>query len=1069
MMKKLYTKMMRMLIVVGVMTLATVSYAQKLSVSGTVTDETGAPAPGVSIIEKGTTNGTASDTQGKYVLSVSDANATLVFSFIGYKTQEVSVGGRTVVDLGMQTDVTALQEVVVTGYTEQRKRDITGAVTVVDADALNSNRAANFGQKLAGRAPGVTVSTSGQPGEGANINIRGLSSFAANDPLIIIDGIQIQGDKALNGLNPNDIESMQVLKDAASASIYGARASSGVIVITTKQGKSGKTKLTYDGYVGTQQAVKGYNDILMKNPVDYAKWQIAKNPAQAAFYGGDANNPVIPEYFYPVKADLTQLPAASYDPAGYNFPNNIIMKTNPSGTDFWKETFNSSAIITDHNVGLTGGSENATFNASVGYFKQDGTMKYTGFDRYTARINSTFKVGRLKFGESLSFARFTQVGQAGGNQNEQNVMTQILKMNSILPVYDISGVNFTGAKTVGFGNGTSPIAQAFRAKDNRSINYQLLGSMFAELKLTDWLKFRSNIAINYTANFIPQYNAPKYEIREVNATRGYAETHQNSLSYTWSNFLEANKTIGKHTIKAFAGYEANQTDFRQINASMIGYTSDNVNLRFLSQALGTFNSINSFRQINTLASIFGKLDYEYNDKYLLSVTARRDGSSNFVQNKYGVFPSVSLGWRLSSESFMQNISWLTDLKIRGGWGKMGNQSMQGAPRYNTYDQFGAFTPFDASYDITGSNGQATSGLTLTQIGNPKTTWEKNTTTNIGFDASLLNGKFTVVFDVYQRDITDLLFVAPLPGTAGNANAPASNVAAMTNKGFDLGLGYRGNITSDLGFTADLNLSHYTNEVKQLDGNAKFIFPTGIDKRFGEINAWQVGYPVSSFYGYQQDGIFKTQAEVDAGVAAGQAGAALGRFRWKDRNGDGKITSDDQGIIGSPQPKLTMGLNLGLNYKKFDFTMFLFGSFGQQIFNYNKLFTVFGQFNSNVDKKILTESWSPSNPNGTWPMIDPNDTYSVSSSSFYVEDGSYLRAQNMTLGYTLPAMPKLGLSKLRIYVQGQNVFTITKYSGIDPAISTVNTGGSNQNNGFMGFDFGNYPSSRTFLFGVNASF
>jgi len=1067
-MKKLYSKTMRIFIVLGMLALSTVSYAQKVSVSGTVTDESGQPAPGVSVIEKGTTNGTATDTQGKYVLNVADANATLVFSFIGYKTQEVGVGGRTAVDLTLQPDVTSLQEVVVTGYTEQRKRDITGAVTVIDADQLNSNRSANLGQKLAGRAAGVTVSTSGQPGEGSNINIRGISSFGSNDPLVVVDGIQIQGDKALNAINPNDIESMQVLKDAAAASIYGARASAGVIVVTTKQGKAGKTKLTYDGYVGTQKAVKGYDDFLIQNPVDYAKWQIAKNPAEAAFYGGDAANPKIPAYFYPVNSNLTQ--KASYDESAYNFPNNIIMKTNPSGTDFWKETFRSSAAITDHNVNLSGGNENSQFSASVGYFKQEGTMRWTDFDRYSARVNSRFTLGRIKFGESISFARFTQVGQNGGNQNEQNVMTQILKMNSILPVYDIAG-NFTGAKTVGFGNGTNPVAFAWRNKDNRQINYQVLGSLFAELKITEWLKARSNFAATFSQGFFPNFQYPKYEIREVNATSSYAETHQNQLSWTWTNMLEANKTFGKHNIKAFVGYESNQKDLRRINAQLINYSNFDPRLRYLNQALGTFNSIKSEEFVNTLLSTFGKLDYDYNDKYLLSFTLRRDGSSNFVQNQYGTFPAISAAWRISSESFMQGMTWLTDLKLRGGWGKMGNQSLPLNNAYNGYNQFGAITPFDASYDITGSNGQANGGLTLTAIGNPRTTWEKNTTTNVGFDASLMNGKLSVVFDIYQRKITDLLYNAPLPGTAGNAPQPFSNVAQMTNKGWDLALGYRGNITSDLSFTADLNLSHYTNVIDQLDGNAQFVFPTGVDKRFGEVNAWKVGSPISGFYGYQLDGIFKSQAEVDA---LNQAGAAVGRFRFKDLNGDGVINDADKGIIGSPHPKLTMGLNLGLNYKKFDFTMFLFGSFGQQIYNYNKLFSIFGQFNSNVDKRVLTDSWSPSNPNGTLPMIDPNDTYSNTSSSFYVESGSYLRAQNVTLGYTLPAVAKLGLSRLRLYVQAQNLFTITKYSGIDPAISSVNVGttdpyGVGQNNGWMGFDFGNYPSSRTFLFGVNASF
>lgn len=1059
MMKKLYINWFKLILVVGIVALATVSQAQKQSVSGTVTDETGQPAPGVSIIEKGTTNGTATDTQGKFVLSVADANSVLVLSFIGYKTQEVTVGGRTTVDVALAPDVTALQEVVVTGYTEQRKRDITGAVTVIDADALNTNKAANFGQKLAGRAAGVTVLTSGDPGAGSNINIRGVSSFGSNDPLIIIDGIQTQGDKSLNGLNPNDIESMQVLKDASSASIYGSRASAGVIIITTKQGKAGKTKVTYDGYVGTQKAVKGYNDFLIQDPTDYARIQVAKDPTLASFYN---NNLTIPTYFYPASGTI--------DESTYSYPSNIIVRSNPDGTDYWKETFRN-AMITDHNIGLSGGSENSTFSSSVSYFKQDGTMKYTGFDRFSARLNSRFVAGKFTFGESLSFARSTLVGQSGGNQNEQNVMTNILKANPIVPVYDVGG-NFAGAKTTGFSNGTSPIALAHRNKDNKNIFNKLLGSVFVEAKITDWVKFRSNFGLDYGSSFNPNFVFPKFEVREVNATSTYTESQSTFTNYTWTNLLEFNKSFGKHNFKAFLGYESNRRDLRNIRGSLINYINFDVSSRYLNQALGTFNSINSGQQVSTLVSTFGKVDYEFNDKYIASFTYRRDGSSVFVEEKYGVFPAASLGWRVSGESFMQNFTWLTDLKLRAGWGKMGNQNITPG---NTYDQYGARTPFDASYDISGSNATAMSGLTRTSIGNSATTWEKNTTTNFGIDASLLNGKFNLVFDIYKKEITDLLFNTVLPGTAGNAVAPFSNLADMTNKGWDLSLGYRGNITSDLGFTADLNLSHYTTKINKLDGSATIQFPGGVDKRFGEVNAWKVGSPISGFYGYVHDGIFKTDAEV---AALNQAGAKVGRFKFKDLNGDGQINDADKTIIGSPHPKLTMGLNLGLNYKKFDFAMFLFGSFGNKIYNYNKLFTIFGQFSSNYDKKVLTDSWSESNPNGTLPALDGGDTFSYTSSSFYVEDGSYLRAQNVTLGYSLGSVPKLGLQKFRVYVQAQNLFTITKYSGIDPAISSVNVGTVNvdgvgqatgQNNGWMGFDFGNYPSSKGFMVGVNAAF
>lgn len=1039
-------------------------FGQGRVVSGKITDETGTAMPGVNVLVKGTATGTASDVNGNYSISVPDESAILVFTFVGYTTKEVPVGTLSTVDVSMSPDVQTLAELVVTGYTEQRQRDITGAVAVVNAEELKNVKAANFGQMLSGRAAGVTTSTSGEPGGGTNIRIRGISSFSGSDPLIVIDGIQVQGDKQLNSLNPNDIESMQVLKDAAAASIYGSRASAGVIVITTKRGKPGKISVTYDSYVGAQNPVGGYNDFLIKDPLEYAQFQVAKNPSTAPFYN---NNLTIPTYFYPTATDGSPLPSvdeSSYFPYSTNSGGNLIMRSNAEGTDWWDETFRSNAIITNHNLGISGGSENATFSASVDYFKQDGTMIFTGLERYSARINSSFTAGRFTFGEALSFTRTTGVNTPGRNQNEQNAMTQILKLNSIVPVYDIGGL-FAGSKTVGFSNGTSPVAMAWRNKDNEFENQVLLGSFYGEFKVVEWLKARSNFAFNYSTNIAPNFTFPRWEVREVNGTSTYSENWNHNFNWTFTNLVEASKKFGSHNLKAFAGIEANRTQARNINGSLINYVSFDVRHRYLNQALGTFNSIGSSQAITTLFSVFGKVDYEFNDKYLASFTVRRDGSSNFVEDKYGLFPAFSLGYRISEESFMSGVTWLSDLKIRGGWGRMGNSTLPGNVRYNTYDQYGARTPFDASYDISGA-GTAVPGLTRTAIGNTATTWETNTTSNIGFDAQILDGKFSVVFDWYQKDVDDLLFNAPLPGTAGNAAPPVSNVASMTNTGFDINLGYRGNITSDLGITVDLNMSHYKNVINVLDGSATLIFPGGVDKRFGEVNAWIVGEPISTYYGYQLDGIFQTQAEVDA---LEQTGAQIGRFRWKDLTGDGIINDDDLGPIGNPHPDLTAGLTLGLTYKNFDFNMFLYGSFGNEIYNYNKLFSIFGQFASNVDRRVLTDSWSPDNTSGTLPEIDGDDTFSNLSSSFYVEDGSYIRAANITVGYTIPPIAKLGIQRLRVYAQAQNLFTITSYSGIDPAISSVNVGNGQQNDGWAGFDFGNYPSSRVVMVGLNLSF
>jgi TonB-linked SusC/RagA family outer membrane protein len=1066
-MKNIYINLSRLFIVVGFLAFATVAFAQNQSVSGTVTDENGEPAPGVSIVEKGTTNGTASDTQGKFVLNVADANSILVFSFIGYKTQEMAVGGRTVVDLKLEADVTALQEIVVTGYSEQRKRDITGAVTVVDAEALKSIKAASVGQQLAGRAPGVTVSTSGGPGDGANIRIRGVNSITgSSDPLVIIDGVQIQGDKALTGLNPNDIESMQILKDAASSSIYGSRANNGVIIITTKQGKSGKMKVTYNGYVGTQNPVGGYNDFLVKDPLKYAQqYHTIKNPGTSDFYGGVGTAATIPTTFYH--------PTGNTDESTYNYPVDprteptLFMRSNPNGTDWWDEVFDPASIV-NHNIGLSGGGETGTFAASVDYFKQNGTMKYTNFERFTARINSTLKSGRFTFGETFSFARSAGVTQQGGNQNEQNVMTNILKMNSIVPVYDISGTHFASAKALNFSNGQNPLALSYRNKDDQNINYRILGGVNGEFKITDYLRVKSNFAIDFGQNYNPNFSFPTWENREVNSGNFFQETHRTDFNWVWTNTLHFNKVLAeKHNISAFVGYEAVKAYGRQISGRLDGYGFTNTDVRYLQQSLApTVNTLQSSAiSYNTLASVFGKIDYAFNDKYLLSVTVRRDGSSNFAPSKrFGTFPAFSVGWRLSEESFMQNYTWLDDLKLRGGYGVTGNQIIAA---YNAYDRWGARSTFDASYDIGGTNTGNNAGFALTSFGNPNTGWEENRMSNFGLDATLFNGKIGFVFDVYNKDITNLLYNGPLPGPAGAANPDYRNTANMTNKGWDASINYRGDLTSDLSFDLGLNLSHYKNKITALEGDTKLLFPAGIDKRFGEVNVWQVGNPISSFYGYRLAGIFQNDAEV---AAIDQTGSKVGRFKWEDINGDGHINDADKVVIGNPHPKLTAGLNIGLNYKAIDFNLFLYGSWGNKIYNYNKLFTHFGFFNSNVHEDVLTDSWVEGE-GGSLPAIDPDDNFSLTSSSFYVENGSYVRAQNVSLGYTIPGNKVF--QKVRIYVQAQNLFTITKYSGIDPAISSVNVGqtinGQQQNDAWAGFDFGNYPSSKTFMLGLNASF
>lgn len=1064
--------------------------AQAQRVDGVVTDsETSEPVPGVNVIKKGTAQGTVTDINGAFQIDAGSGDV-LIFSAVGYVTEEIPVGTQSTINVSFAPDVTALQEIVVTGYTEQRKRDITGAVAVVDLDAMNEIKAPSFGQKLAGRAPGVTTSTSGQPGDGTNIRIRGISSITGNnDPLIIIDGVQVQGDKALNGLNPNDIESMQILKDASAAAIYGARANTGVVIITTKQGKPGKTKVTYDGYVGSQKAVATYGDFMIKDPRDYARIQMARNPGMIPYYGGDPDNPVIPRYFFPTATDDNGTPDDTSDdfmipntnPGEYSFPDNLIMESNQEGTNWSDELFRTS-LITEHHLGLSGGNDNATYHASVGYLNQEGTMKHTGFERFSARLNSRMNAGRFTFGESISLARSEQVIQRGQAGNEQNTISQTFLMNSIVPVRDVAG-NYAGAKTNGFSNAKNPVAFAETNADNVDVDIRMLANLFGEFKIAEPLKIRTSYSVDYRDLYQPRMNFPRFEDREVNSNNSYGETRQSTFNWTWTNTLEFNKTFADvHAVKILAGHEAVRNQFKQLNAQVNNLAFTDPNVRYQNLTYSSFNSMGSQERIVTYQSFFGKIDYEYSDKYLLSATLRRDAVSDFTKdNRVGIFPAVSAGWRISAEPFMQGITVIDDLKIRGGWGVTGNAFI---PRgYNTYDQWGGRNTYDAGYDIAGTNSSYTRGFTRFTYGNVNTRWEENTSMNIGFDASLVNGKVTLVFDWYKREIDGLIYNPPFPGQAGNANQYFQNVGAMENTGIDLGIGYRGRITDELGFNTFVNFSHYKNEITRLDGEQDRVFPAGIDKRFGEVNMWQVGSPISSFYGYQNDGFFQSQAEIDAldqiaqqnpDVVEYQPGAAPGRFKRKDINGDGHIDDNDLGVIGNPHPDFTLGWNLGFDYKNLDLSMFFFASVGNDIYNYNKVFTHLGQFNANAHKDVLTKAWTEENPEGAEiPKLDGGDTFASRSSDFYVEDGSYLRLQNISLGYTFPNQSIPGFESLRIYIQAQNLFTITGYGGVDPALSNVDIGatvdGRRQNDGWMGFDLGNYPSSRIYTIGVSAAF
>lgn len=1037
-----------------------ITLAQR-TVTGTLADQsTGEPLIGASVIVKGTANGTITDIDGNYSLQANNEDV-LVFSYVGFTDSEVVVGDQSVINFGMSQGV-LVDEVVVTGYSTQRERDITGAVAVVKADELNEVTATNFAQKLEGKVTGVTINNSGEPGSGTSVRIRGISSFNNSNPLYIIDGVPTT-DQFQNGINPNDIESIQVLKDASAASIYGARANNGVIIITTKKGQKGKTKFTYDATIGSAAPIGRYD--LIKDPKAYSEvvWTSFENssqgsiPAEVPYAAGRG---VIPDFIY--AGDYSGYPAGRpVNEDNYSYPDNLIMRSNPEGTDWWDEVFNP-AMVMEHTLGVSGGGDNSTFAMSFGYLDQNGTMIHTDFDRFSIRANSAFDKGRWTAGENFTFSRSTGIFQDGGNQSEQNTMTQILKAQSIIPVFDIAG-NFAGGKANGLSNGGNPVAAQERAKDNRGTFYKALGNAYVGFEVVPGLRLRSSIGMEFFMNQTGGFNFPTWEESEPNVTNQFNEQNQSGFNWTWTNTATYSTTFdGVHDINALVGYEAIRGSGRTIGGGLGNYFTTDINAWYLNTGLGAPDSRSVFSNggFNTLASSFAKVDYSYDDTYIFSATIRRDGSSNFGEaQRYGIFPAVSVGYRLSNALF-PNHDIIDDLKVRAGYGITGNQSIPGG---NTVNRFGG-GPGTSFYDINGTNNSLATGYALTNRGNEDTKWEENTSLNFGIDGSLYNGKIDFVLDVYNRTTDGLLFNVTLPATAGSAAPPFVNIAKMTNKGIDFAINYRNKASKDFGYNIGLNLSAYRNEIQEIDGERTEFFANNNSSRIGETGINQLGGPIGVFYGWQTDGIFASQAEVDA--HAEQVGKGVGQFRLKDLNEDGIINDGDLGNIGSPHPDFTLGMNLGVNFGDIDITTFWVGSVGNDIYNYNKLFEVFRFFNSNVRTDLAENSWSPSNLDGIYPLINEDDIFSENSTDFYVEDGSYLRMRTIQLGYTLGGdmLEKAGIGSARVYLQGQNLLTITGYSGIDPALSSFSRGDQRR-----GFDYGNYPSSKMIQAGLNVSF
>lgn len=1037
------------------------AYAQT-AVTGTVLDETGSGLPGVTILEKGNpNNGTITDIDGNYSLKVG-SNATLVFSFTGYKTVEMPAGTGGKIDLKMELDTELLEEVVVTGYQTLRKRDVSGAVSVISTKQLAGIQSSSFTQQLAGRATGVTISSSGSPGDATNVRIRGISSFGSNDPLYIIDGVPTT-DKFQTSINPADIESMQVLKDASAASIYGSRASNGVIVITTKKGKAGKVKMVYDGSISAANPVKGYDKTLNTSSatfVEAMKLRFASDPQSLPPYARGT----LPKYITPGQNGGF---SNTINEADYDILTNQITLINPEGTNWWQE-MSRTAMVNNHNLSISGGGENSTFMISGGFLGQEGVLKHTYFNRGSIRANSTFKVSdKIRIGQNLMFTNTggVGIGSSGGSNNEQGIIGSLLKANPLVSVRDIKGNPGTN-NAIGLSNNNNPVAALEQNKNNNFSNNRIFGNAYIEVDIIKGLTARSNFGVDIGNGWNRRFGFPNpYRAEGDKTNNSFSENWNRNTGWTLTNTLTYNKVFSeKHNVNLLVGQEAIRSQGRGLGAGLSNYFTTDVNAWYINTAFGVpaSRTVGSGGGESRLASLFTKADYSFDDTYFLSATVRRDGSSKFLSDvRYGIFPAVSAAVRVSK--FMGDIPWMSDLKLRASYGELGNQFI---PDYRFVDVFGGGVG-STFYDIAGNNSSPETGYALTAFGNPLIKWETSKTYNVGFDLGLLENDLTVVLDVYQRNTSDLLYNPPLPATAGVAAAPFKNVGGMKNVGFDLGVNYSKNITKDLGFNVSLNASHYRNEITTIADNVEEFFPTdNLTERLPQGNTAfinKIGSPLSAFRGFEVVSLIQNEADLK-----GQpAGSAIGGLKFRDIDGDGAITDKDAGVIGSPHPDLTLGLNFGLDYKNFDAQLFILGVYGNDIFNATKIQSQFQNFNSNVGIDVVEKQGT-----GLTPKLNSLDAGSRNSSTFFIEDGSYTRLGNLAIGYKLPAdlLRKAGVSSLRAYLQGQNLFTITKYSGVDPAVSNANIGNSgNVNDLRTGYDNGNYPNNKIVTFGINLGF
>lgn len=1001
------------------------------SVAGIVTDLNGNPLPGASILEKGTMNGVQTDFDGKFQITLESDEAILVVSYVGFLTQEISADDSTEITIVLQEDAQVLDEVVVTGYTGQSKRTITGAVEIIGGEELNKNPATSVEQQLQGKISGLNIVTNGAPGSASQVRIRGLATFGNKDPLYIIDGAPGGG---LNDINPNDIQSVSVLKDGSAASIYGSRAANGVILITTKKGVKGQSmKISYDTFVSLDFDGGKKLDVLSPEQWGQMEWagqRAGGNESPSHPTYGDGPNPVIPEY-------LNGDPTLPYDAE----TNRLLRSAN---TD-WYDVLMRTGYSQNHNLSVRGGGQSGGYSLSFGYLDRQGTVIETSFQRYSTRVNSQFSFlkDRIRVGENLTVA----YSESNGDVNAFDALNRRFSYFPLIPRYDEGG-NFGGTLNGVLGLGTNfpnPEAAQIRRRDWLGQRWRIFGNAFIAADILPNLTFKSNLSIDFTQNASKNFN-PEFP-EGGNPGNSLTQTSAYSNLLTWTNTLDYRLEIGHHDIKLFGGVESIELTGRDMNFNGTKFYTTDPNFLNISNA-GQVNSITGEGGLTRrLASIFGKMDYTFKDKYTFNFTLRRDGASSVgPNNRFDVFPAFGAGWIVSEEKFLEDSAVIDFLKLRLGWGQVGN--------VNTLSDFAFASIFrgdpsfsSTGYDIDGSNSNPPqNGITLTDRGNSDLKWETSETLNLGIDFGLFQNKLQGSVEWYDRKTKDLIQLIPVPLAAGIANPPFGNVGEIQNKGLDVTLSYNGRLGNEVDFELTGIISTYKNKVLDLNGNPDTFLSASYGNPPLITSRTEVGGEIGAFYGLIVDGVI-------------QEGPNAGNFDFRDLNDDGNIDPlDDATVIGSPHPDFTYSLNFVSRYRNFDLSMFFRGSQGNDIFEYSRIFSDFQIRDLNRSTRVLN-AWTPDNPSNVLAQYNGLTAGDNSrSSSYYVQDGSYLRLQTLQLGYTFPELP--GIDKLRLYLQGQNVFTLTGYSGNDPEIGE-NTGLQ------IGVDGnGAYAPPRSFLLGLN---